>query len=409
MEKNIFRTLPTSGVTEVMQKAVAAGFAFDNPEWANLGQGAPEVSQIDGGLDRVANIPNDPLLQMYGPVSGQKAVRQKIADLYNALYRQGSASKYSWENVSICGGGRLALARIVATLGNIRLGKFNPDYTAYSGLFDTFPQIETVTMSREGSVPSPRHIKEHHLDAALISNPCNPTGEVFFGDELKHFVASAREEQYLLIMDECYSNYIYTNTKQKTTFVSAAEYIQDVDIDPVLIIDGVTKTLRYPGWRVCWVLGPKEMIARVDAAGSFLDGGANHPVQSAILPLLEPEKYRQEAQAIQKRFREKRAYMVNRLKNIGLAPTSVPNGAFYVWVDIASLPAPLNTGMAFMEAALRKKVIVIPGEYFDIRSHAEKNKTEKLFSSFIRISYGGDMVTLEKGMDAIESLLSATA
>lgn len=51
----------------------------------------------------------------------------------------------------------------------------------------------------------------------------------------------------------------------------------DVNEDPVVLIDGLTKNFRLPGWRVCWVIGPKNLISALSQSGSFLDGGANHP------------------------------------------------------------------------------------------------------------------------------------
>ena len=80
--------------------------------------------------------------------------------------------------------------------------------------------------------------------------------------------------------------------------VSAAEFVDDVDKDPIVIVDGLTKNWRYPGWRISWTLGPKAVIEAIASAGSFLDGGANHPFQNASLPLLDPKNAAAETLAI---------------------------------------------------------------------------------------------------------------
>lgn len=54
------------------------------------------------------------------------------AELYNELYRKDRSSQYNERNVCICGGGRSSLTRAVAALGEVNLGHFLPDYTAYS-------------------------------------------------------------------------------------------------------------------------------------------------------------------------------------------------------------------------------------------------------------------------------------
>ena len=61
-----------------------------------------------------------------------------MADLYNKRYREGQKSQYSFENVAISAGGRVALSRLAASLGNVHLGIFLPDYTAYEEIFEVF-------------------------------------------------------------------------------------------------------------------------------------------------------------------------------------------------------------------------------------------------------------------------------
>ena len=71
--------------------------------------------------------------------------------------------------------------------------------------------------------------------------------------------------------------------------VSAARYVDDVDADPVVLFDGLTKNWRYPGWRCTWIVGPQQVIEAVRSSGSFLDGGGSKPLQRAAVPLLAPD------------------------------------------------------------------------------------------------------------------------
>src|SRR5690606_6144837 len=116
-----FREVPRTGVIYVMHRATQCGFSYDSPEWANLGQGAPETGPLPGAPSRIEQLTINPSHQEYGPIAGQVVLRQKVADLYNFLYRQGKRSQYTYENVSISGGGRVALTRIAAALGNINM------------------------------------------------------------------------------------------------------------------------------------------------------------------------------------------------------------------------------------------------------------------------------------------------
>lgn len=106
-------------------------------------------------------------------------------------------------------------------------------------------------------------IREHDLRAYLISNPCNPTGQVVRDAELERYVRIARDNDCALLLDEFYSHFIYTDDGEPGGGpVSAARYVEDVDEDPVLLIDGLTKNYRYPGWRLGWAVGPPHAIKR---------------------------------------------------------------------------------------------------------------------------------------------------
>lgn len=133
-----------------------------------------------------------------------------------------------------------------------------------------------------------------------------------------------------------------------------------------MIIDGLTKGFRLPGWRVCWVVGPKPLISAISQSGSFLDGGANHPLQMAAVPLLDPERVKQDKVALQKCFKEKRDHVLKRLEKMGLPVKIPPQATFYVWLDLEHLGAPLHDGLTFFEELLKEKCIVVPGIFFDV-------------------------------------------
>ncbi|HNS40475.1 MAG TPA: aminotransferase class I/II-fold pyridoxal phosphate-dependent enzyme, partial [Promineifilum sp.] len=208
-----------------------------------------------------------------------------------------------------------------------------------------------------------------------------------------------------LILDEFYSHYIYNGNEpgEPPKMVSAAAHVEDVDRDPVIIVDGLTKNWRYPGWRISWTLGPKEVISTIASAGSFLDGGANNPFQSEVAALLEPDYVFQETAAIQAAFREKRDYMLGRLYRMGITVEVEPEGTFYVWANLSQLPPPLNDGLHFFEAGLEEKVITVPGVFFDV--NPEKRRTYARYRKHARISFGPEMEAVARGLDGLERII----
>lgn len=407
-----FRKVPQTGVIFVMQKAIEKGFVAHDPEWVNLGQGAPETGHIPGAPPRIDVFNVDLSLHEYSPVTGQLELRQKIADLYNYLYRKGKKSQYTHENVSIAGGGRTALTRIAASLGNINMGHFIPDYTAYEELLSVFKAFVPIPILLDPAshyqathAQIKKEITGRGLKAILLSNPCNPTGQLIEDKQLAQWVQLARSHHCSLILDEFYSHYIYTeNTIDDTPkMVSAAAYVDDVDRDPVIIIDGLTKNWRYPGWRLSWTLGPKEVIKTVASAGSFLDGGACSLIQKSVVQLLEPNHVIQEAKALQTCFLKKRQYSIERLLKMGIKIEVEPRGTFYIWADLSSLPKPLRDGFKFFEAGLEEKVITVPGVFFDV--NPENRRPHARFKQYSRISFGPEMSVLEQGFDKIERVI----
>lgn len=83
------------------------------------------------------------------------------------------------------------------------------------------------------------------------------------------------------------------------------------------------------------------------------------PLQVAAIPLLDPSFVHSERLVLQRVFREKRDFVVQRLKEIGFEVWNPPQATFYVWLDLSALPAPLNSGLVFFEEALKEKVIVV--------------------------------------------------
>ncbi len=248
--------MPRTGVIYVTSEATRLGFTPSSREWCNLGQGQPETGPLEGAPPRVEHVTIDTDDQEYAPVAGIPELREAIASLYNTLYRKGRGSQYTAENVCVSGGGRMALTRAAASLGQINLGHFLPDYTAYEELLDIFRAFTAIPIMLDGErgyafshEDLRREIMGRGLSAILLSNPCNPTGKAVMGDELARWVAVARELECALLFDEFYSHYVYRSKPGELPVESAARYVEDVDRDPIVLFDGLTKNWRYPGWR----------------------------------------------------------------------------------------------------------------------------------------------------------------
>ncbi len=405
--RHALRPIPYMGVIYVVAEAAKLGYHGDNPDWCNLGQGQPEVGPFPGAPERVSSISIRPEDHAYGPVEGLPELRDAIAALYNHWYRQGKTSKYTRDNVAVAAGGRLALSRTIAALAPINIGYFVPDYTAYEDMLSNFDLAwsSPITLAPETgfSIDSRQlegEVVAKELSALLLSNPCNPTGRIVQGDNLAELVRISRTYDCTMLLDEFYSHYVWTGPAP----VSAAAYVDDVDSDPVLIIDGLTKNYRYPGWRVGWVVGPAPMVNSITCAGSFLDGGPPRFIQRAVIDVIEPKRAEQETEAMRAVFKVKRDLMVRRLKDMGIGLEREPDGTFYVFGSVAGLRPPLNDGFAFFRRALEYKVLTVPGDFFAVNP-GDRHSISDVCSHFVRFSYGPPLATIEKGLNRLEAMI----
>jgi aspartate/methionine/tyrosine aminotransferase len=412
-----FREVPRTGVIYVTTEAQRRGYTQTSDDWCNLGQGMPEAEALPGAPPRIVDLPVLAGDQEYAPVAGLWELREAIAGYYNDLFRRGMGSKYSAENVAVSGGGRSALTRVAASLGNINLGHFLPDYTAYEELLSVFRLFSPIPILLEpergyafSGADLRREVLGRGLSAILASNPANPTGKVIGGQDLAEWVAVGRELDCALIFDEFYSHYIWRpDLVAQGAIETAARYVEDVDRDPVVILDGLTKNWRYPGWRVTWTVAPKRIIDGVASAGSFLDGGGSRPLQRKAIELLSPTAAMAETRAIHTEFGKKRAKLLNGLRDLGFTVDLPPEGTFYIWASAQHLPASISDGMSFFRAALEKNVITVPGEFFDVDPGKRRGGRASRFRRHLRFSFGPAMNKLELALERFREVIASAA
>jgi len=410
-----FRDVPRTGVIYVMTEAARKGYTGGDPAWSNLGQGQPETGPLPDAPPRIDTVHILEEDQEYAPVPGLWELREAVASHYNAVYRRGMKSQYTAENVCISSGGRAALTRAAAGLGNVHLGHFLPDYTAYEELLEVFRAFTPIPILLEphrgydfSLNELQREILGRGLSALLLSNPCNPTGKLIGGESLRGWVSVAGKLGCTLLLDEFYSHYIWNDAilAESPGKVSAAMYVEDVEREPVVMFDGLTKNWRYPGWRVAWTVAPRDIIQTITSAGSFLDGGGSRPLQRAAIPLLEPATALGEARAIQRTFRKKRDLLISRLVSMGVTIDRVPDGTFYVWGNVRNLPSSVNTGMKLFRAGLDHQVICVPGEFFDVNPGKRRTGWPSRFRHHVRFSFGPAESTLIHGLERLEQLIA---
>lgn len=409
------RYVPYMGVIWTVNEASKLGFYNGHPDWCNVGQGQPEVGTIDGAPDRIESLKLQPSDAAYGPVGGTPEVREAIADWVNRTYRKGM-SQYTAENVSFACGGRLALTRLYSIFKDgARIAYKNPDYTAYEDylypLRHNCELIELRAEEKDGfTVPVERFENFMHdvrPNAFVFSNPCNPTGQVIKDEAMDRYINAARKENCLLGADEFYATFSYNEDGSPAEkAVSALPYVKDINRDPVIVFDGLTKGFRYPGWRAGWAIGPKYLIEMINRAASAVDGGPSTMVQRGVIEELAEGHAEAELLATRKEFAVKRKMMMEGLAELGIhTPANQPLGTFYLWASIENLPGKLSDADYFFHACLQKKVITVPGHFFDVRPFRVR-PTNEPYRHWVRFSYGPNRQTIKTALERIAQVIA---
>lgn len=408
------RYVPYMGVIWTVNEASKLGFYNGHPDWCNVGQGQPEVGTIDGAPDRIESLKLQPSDAAYGPVGGTPEVREAIADWVNRTYRKGM-SQYTAENVSFACGGRLALTRLYSIFKDgARIAYKNPDYTAYEDylypLRHNCELIELRAEEKDGfTVPVERFenfMYDVRPNAFVFSNPCNPTGQVIKDEAMDRYINAARKENCLLGADEFYATFSYNEDGSPAEkAVSALPYVKDINRDPVIVFDGLTKGFRYPGWRAGWAIGPKYLIEMINRAASAVDGGPSTMVQRGVIEELAEGHAEAELLATRKEFAVKRKMMMEGLAELGIhTPANQPLGTFYLWASIENLPGKLSDADYFFHACLQKKVITVPGHFFDVRPFRVR-PTNEPYRHWVRFSYGPNRQTIKTALERIAQVI----
>lgn len=204
----------------------------------------------------------------------------------------------------------------------------------------------------------------------LINSPANPTGVAASVEELEAVAKLAADRGIALVSDEIYSRFFYDDR-----FVSPAVFN-----DQTVVIDGFSKSHAMTGWRVGYAHGPAEVIRAMMKLQQYSFVCAPQPAQWAALTACDVN-----LGSHLKAYRRKRDQIYEGLADC--YDVVRPNGAFYLFPQ-----SPIASGEAFVEQAISRGLLIIPGNIFSTRD------------SHFRISFAASDETLQSGIDLLRTL-----
>lgn len=164
--------------------------------------------------------------------------------------------------------------------------------------------------------------------AIVVCNPSNPAGKVFTRAELLEIGALAERHDAFVITDEVYEHIVHA--PHEHVYCAALPGMAERTI----VTHSLSKTYSITGWRLGYVQASAEVIAEARKVHDFLTIGAAAPIQEAAVTGLEfPDSY---YDGMRREYTARRDLFLGYLSRAGL-PHSIPQGAYYVLVDVSRL------------------------------------------------------------------------
>ena len=227
-----------------------------------------------------------------------------------------------------------------------------------------------------------------HTRAVMMASPSNPTGTSIPFDELTAICDLARSRDAWRIVDEIYLD-LADPAPDGTPPRSA------LSIDPdAIVINSFSKYFGMTGWRLGWAVLPEALAPAVERLGMHYFLCASAPAQQAALAAFTPESL---AICEERRteLAARRALVLEGLERIGLPVPAPPNGAFYVYFDVA------GTGLGaweFCDRALDEAhVALTPGKDFGAHSG----------DTHVRLSYAASRAELQEGLERLGAFVES--
>ena len=227
----------------------------------------------------------------------------------------------------------------------------------------------------------------------LFCSPSNPTGSVYSTEQVKAIGEWAVKNNLWVITDEIYEHLLYDGATAPSLPVLVPELA-----DRCIIINGVAKTYAMTGWRVGWMIGPKDVIKASINLQSHLSSNVSNVSQRAAIAALTGD-----LAAVHKMgeaFNRRRKLIVQLLNEIPGVTCPTPAGAFYVYPSVKGVLGKEIRGKrpttSIELAALildEVEVAVVPGEAFGP-------------SGYLRFSYATSDADIVEGVARVKALLS---
>jgi aspartate/methionine/tyrosine aminotransferase len=360
-----------------------------------FGAGEPDFPTPDYIVEAAAAATKVVANHRYSPTPGLPDLRDAIV----AKTKRDSNYEITADQVLVTNGGKQAVYQAFATIiedGDEVLLP-SPYWTTYPECIQLAGGIAVEVFADETqnylvSVEQLEAARTPKTKALLFCSPSNPTGSVYSVEQVKAIGEWALKNNIWIIADEIYEHLLYDGATAPSMPVVVPGLA-----DTTIIINGVAKTYAMTGWRVGWMIGPKDVIKAATNLQSHLTSNVSNVSQRAAIAAVTGD-----LAAVHKMgeaFNRRRKLIVSLLNEIPGFSCPTPTGAFYVYPSVKgvlgkTIRGKTPTTSAELATLILEEVEVaaVPGEAFGP-------------SGYLRFSYALSDEDIVEGIGRIKKLV----
>jgi aspartate/methionine/tyrosine aminotransferase len=313
---------------------------------------------------------------------------QGIPELREAIceeYRRGYGVSVDPDQIVVTSGTSPALLLCFAAIleAGDTVAIPDPGYACYANFIEFVDGIPCPVPVQERNgfhirLEDLRRVDGKAPKAVMLNSPGNPTGTLMAPEHMRELARVG----YCLVSDEIYHGLTYEGEER-----SALEFT-----DNAFVLNGFSKRFAMTGWRLGYLIAPREYVRPIQKLAQNLFICAGSVVQRAgISALREAEP---DVERMRRTYDERRRYMLSRLREMGLGVETEPTGAFYILADARHINAD-SYRLAF-DILEKAGVAVTPG--IDFGQNGE---------GYIRFSYATSLDRIAEGMDRLRAYIAS--
>ena len=361
-----------------------------------FGAGEPDFPTPDYIVEAAAAATKVVANHRYTPTPGLPDLRQAIVD----KTKRDSGYEITVDQVLVTNGGKQAVYQAFATIldpgDEVILPA--PYWTTYPEAIKLAGGKAVEVFADESqnylvTVDQLENARTGNTKALLFCSPSNPTGSVYSAEQVKAIGEWALKNNVWIIADEIYEHLLYDGATAPSIPV-----VIPALADTTIILNGVAKTYAMTGWRVGWMIGPKDVIKAATNLQSHLTSNVSNVSQRAAIAALTGNLDAVHEMGVA--FDRRRKLIVSLLNDVPGFECPTPQGAFYVYPSVkGALGKTIRGKVANTSAELATiildevEVAAVPGEAFGP-------------SGYLRFSYATSDEDIVEGIARIKKLLS---